>query len=116
MRGFWRGLPLHSHHLSPSASVLDLPHDRATLTHGAASVAVDTSLLGATLPFRVGALVQVIGELELRQGRVVLVARVCRAVDGLNMDLYAKSVMAQRAFLQRLDAAVPELEKEVDRQ
>lgn len=50
------------------------------------------------------------GELALVDGRPQLRARVCRVVDGLNLDLLEKAISTQRAFLRGLplSAAAPQ--------
>ena len=84
---------------------LDFAHNRATLGHRGATVAVDTTHL-EQLPFALNSLVMFVGEVSAEAGgKLLLVARVCRAVEGLSLDMWDKSVLLHRGFLQKLDAA-----------
>ncbi|XP_021370672.1 CST complex subunit TEN1-like [Mizuhopecten yessoensis] len=75
---------------------------RATLTdpQTCASVTLDTSLVE---PFdsHIGALFQVIGELEYSEkySSVVLRTRVIRSVDGLDLILYRNVIATQREYI-----------------
>jgi len=51
-------------------------------------------------------LMQFIGEVDVRQDRVVLAARVARCVDGLDMDLYQQAVALRRDFERQNDASM----------
>jgi hypothetical protein len=87
---------------------LDFAHNRATLGHRGATVAVDTTHL-EQLPFALNSLVMFVGEVTAEAatgGRLLLVARVCRAVEGLSLDMWDKSVLLHRSFQQKLDAVV----------
>lgn len=49
---------------------------------------------------------QFIGEVDVRQDRVVLAARVARCVDGLDMDLYQQAVALRRDFERQNDVSM----------
>jgi len=84
---------------------LDLCHSRASISHAGASLQVDIILLDPqTMPLRLSTLVQIIGEI-VSDGSLLLRARVCRVVDGLNMALYEKAVALQRSFICGLTVA-----------
>lgn len=97
---------------------------------GNATLQVDTTFLDA-LPFRTGALVQValffffcfvvivwgiacadclvqfVGEMHQGPvGPMVLKARVCRAVDGLSMQVWAQSVALHRRMVTAINATI----------
>ncbi|XP_046545387.1 CST complex subunit TEN1-like [Haliotis rubra] len=59
---------------------------------------IDTRLVE---PFnaKIGSLFQFIGELECSSNSVTLKARVVRCVDGLDMKMYQKALIAQRQYL-----------------
>lgn len=85
---------------------------RVVLQDRAASLSVDIALI-ADQHFAMDGLYQIIG--ELREGRerggeevgggngrrLVLRARVARAVDGMDVSLYEQSVRLRRAFLEK---------------
>ena len=81
---------------------LDFAHSRCTVSHRGQSLLVDTSLLEA-LPFRLNALVSLIGEVAVDESGIILRARVCSSVDGLSVDMWDKSVIMHRLYMTKLD-------------
>ncbi|EPS69804.1 hypothetical protein M569_04960, partial [Genlisea aurea] len=78
----------------------DVETAMAGIEDGDANLEVDTGHL--SLNFRVGSLYQFIGELQIQPHRkVIVVARVGRIVDGLDMNLYHQSLQLLREFQAR---------------
>ncbi|GMH29312.1 hypothetical protein Nepgr_031155 [Nepenthes gracilis] len=69
----------------------------AVIADGSASLKVDTHHL--SLNFRVGSIYQFIGELHVQpDNEVMLKARVGRNVDGMDLNLYRRSLQLLRGF------------------
>ncbi len=84
------------------------------ITHDECSLSVDVSLVDIG-SIKLDALVQFIGEIQSRPayiqrqeqgfdqgsvtGNIILAARVCRIVDGLDLRLYEEALRARREFL-----------------
>jgi hypothetical protein len=56
------------------------------------------------LPFGENGLVMVLGEVapNSNAGGVMIVARICRSVEGLSIDVWDKAVMLHRGFMKKL--------------
>ena len=84
------------------------------ITHDNYSLLVDTALIG-TCKIVLGSLFQFIGELKDAGGGMsdapsapvlILKARVCRCVDGMDMTLFAAALEARRRFVDRIAASI----------
>ncbi len=83
---------------------LDFPRNRLTLGHRGATVAVDTTHLEA-VPGGLNSLLMLVGEVVCQpDGQLLLVARVCRAVEGLSLELWDRSVLLHRGFVDKCSA------------
>jgi hypothetical protein len=88
-----------------SVTAYDAASAVASLSHKGCQLRVDVSLAPLTA-YRVGSLMQVIGEVELRRRSgdaadaesVVLLARIARCVDGLDLELYEQALRVRREF------------------
>eukprot|EP00246_Nothoceros_aenigmaticus_P017112 TRINITY_DN814_c0_g2_i2.p1 TRINITY_DN814_c0_g2~~TRINITY_DN814_c0_g2_i2.p1 ORF type:complete len:133 (+),score=2.56 TRINITY_DN814_c0_g2_i2:168-566(+) len=72
----------------------------AVIADGGSSIRVDTQHLRC-VPLRISSLFQFIGELQIpatSSPQMVLLARVGRNVDGLDLDLYEKALQLRRQF------------------
>ena len=64
---------------------------------------VDMTMVESSVPYHVGDWLQAIGELFISDRSVLtLRARICTVVNGLNVELYEKTVDSTRSFAQAL--------------
>ncbi|CAO3668291.1 unnamed protein product [Umbelopsis ramanniana] len=74
--------------------------NRAVLEHKGHTLVVATDLLDP-FPYKIKDLLQCIGELELiaESNQLLLHARIARKVDGLDLDIYEKTIQLRRKYL-----------------
>jgi hypothetical protein len=73
--------------------------DMGVLEDRGARVVINTRLV-VDVPLRDGAMVMCIGEIERNNNENVLLVRVARLVDGLDVALYTKAIEVARGFFQ----------------
>lgn len=84
---------------------IDLAAARLTIEHKSAVLDVDTSALGGHA-YQQGQLLQFIGEMSVCEQAVPLLrARIVRSMEGLDLELYDRSLKAKREFEREMELA-----------
>eukprot|EP00033_Pygsuia_biforma_P003897 GCRY01004267.1.p1 GENE.GCRY01004267.1~~GCRY01004267.1.p1 ORF type:complete len:110 (+),score=7.56 GCRY01004267.1:298-627(+) len=82
---------------------IDIFNNISTLEYKGSRLDVDVSLL-QPFDYKKGDLLQIIGEVgKGNQGSLLLSARVCRCVNGLDCELYEQALGIRRQFLKSLE-------------
>ncbi|XP_020395984.1 CST complex subunit TEN1 isoform X1 [Zea mays] len=97
-----RNTPRESAAKLKSLQSFDVESATATIQDGSVSLKVDTQHL-RDVSFRTNSVYQFIGELQIREvDDAILLARIGRNVDGLDMNLYQQALLIRRQHEAKL--------------